>query len=99
MILIHVSVKTKEDVVGEFERNLRQVVADAQKIAGCVKYAWYHVPDSPKRYAIYGEFDSKENFEKYLNSSIVKRIGDELIPLLEAPPQFKHYEATVLESG
>jgi len=99
MILIHVSVKTKENVASEFERTLRQVVDDAHKTAGCVKYEWYRIPDSPKGYVIYGEFDSKENFEKYLNSAVVKRIGDELIPLLDAPPEFKHYEATVFESS
>jgi len=99
MVLIHVSVKTKEDVAGEFERTLRQVVADARKTAGCVKYEWYRVPDFSKEYVIYGEFDSEETFKKYLNSAIVKRIGDELIPLLDAPPEFKHYKATVLEGS
>ncbi len=96
MILIHVSVKTKGNVVNEFERTLREVVDDARKTAGCIKYEWYRVPDSPQGYVIYGEFDVKENFEKYLNSAVVKRIGAELIPLLDARPEFKHYEATVL---
>ncbi len=99
MVLIHVSVQTKGNVVSEFERTLRAVVADARKTAGCIKYEWYRVPDSPQEYVIYGEFDAKENFEKYLNSAVVKRIGDELIPLLDAPPTFKHYEATILEGS
>jgi hypothetical protein len=43
--------------------------------------------------------DTKENFEKYLKSAVVQRIGAELIPLLGAPPAFKHYEATILEEG
>jgi len=46
----------------------------------------YHIPDTPQGYVIYGEFDSKESFEKHLNSAVVKSIGDELIPLLDAPP-------------
>lgn len=99
MVLIHVSVEIKEDSAGEFEQTLRHVVADARKTAGCVKYEWYRVPDSPEGYVIYGEFDSKENFEKYLNSAVVKRIGDELMPLLAGPPEFKHYEATVFEGS
>ena len=97
MIIAHVSVKTKENAASAFERTLREVINDALKMAGCVKNEWYRVPDSPQWYVIYGEFDSKENFEKYLNSAVVKRIGDELIPLLDAPPEFKHYEATILE--
>ena len=99
MVLIHVAVKIKEDVANEFEQTLRQVVADAHKTTGCVKYEWYRVPDSPKGYVVYGEFDTKENFEEYLDSNVVKRIGDELIPLLDASPKFKHYEATILEDG
>ncbi|MCB0166719.1 MAG: antibiotic biosynthesis monooxygenase [Anaerolineae bacterium] len=99
MILIHVTVKTKEETTGEFERTLRQVVTNAHKTAGCVKYEWYPIPDMPQGYVIYGEFDSKENFKKYLNSDVVKRIGDELIPLLDGPPKFKHYEATVFEGN
>jgi quinol monooxygenase YgiN len=75
------------------------VVGDARKTAGCIKYEWYRVPDSHQEYVIYGEFDATENFEKCLNSAVVKRVGDELMPLLDAPPAFKHYEATVLERG
>lgn len=99
MVLIHVSVKTKGNMVSEFERTLRAVVDDAHKTAGCMKYEWYRVPDSSEAYIIYGEFDTKENFAQYLNSAVVKRIGVELMPLLEAPPTFKHYEATILEGS
>jgi quinol monooxygenase YgiN len=99
MIVVYVSVKTKENAASEFERTLREIQDNIRKMAGCVKNEWYRLPDFPQRYVMYGEFDTKENFEKYLNSAIVKRIGDELIPLLEAPPEFKHYEATILETG
>ncbi len=98
MILIHVSVQTKESVTDEFEQRLRQVVNDASQAAGCIVYEWYYVPETSGRYVIYAEFDSKKNFEAYLNSAIVKRIGDELIPLLISPPQFKHFAATVIDS-
>lgn len=99
MIVVYVSVKTKENTVSEFERSLREIQGEVRKMAGCVKNEWYRVPDAPQRYVMYGEFDTKENFEKYLSSAIVKRIGAELIPLLEVPPEFKHYEATILETN
>jgi quinol monooxygenase YgiN len=99
MILIHVSVKTKEDSITGFEHTLRDVVAGARQIAGCVKYEWYHAPDSHQGYVIYGEFDSKEHFETYLNSAVAQRIGAELMPLLAAKPEFKHYQATLLEGS
>lgn len=96
MIVIHVSVQAKSGITSKFEHVLRGVVADARKTAGCLKYEWYRVPDRPQAYVAYGEFDSKEHFEQYLNSAVVKRIGAELIPLLAAPPAFKHFDATVL---
>jgi hypothetical protein len=34
-----------------------------------------------------------------LNSTVVQRIGAELIPLLAAPPAFQHYQAIILEEG
>jgi quinol monooxygenase YgiN len=98
MIVAYVSVKTKENMAGKFEETIREIVTTVRQMVGCVKNEWYRVPEMPQRYVFYGEFDSKENFEKYLQSDVVKRIGDELIPLLEAPPEFKHYEATVLET-
>jgi quinol monooxygenase YgiN len=99
MVLIHVSVKAKEDSVGAFERTLREVVDGARRTAGCEKYDWYRAPDSSQGYVIYGEFDSKEHFETYLNSAVVQRIGAELMPLLAAKPEFKHYEASILEES
>ncbi len=99
MIVVYVSVKTKENTANQFEQTLREIQADVRKMVGCIKNEWFPVPDVPRRYVIYGEFDTRENFEKYLNSAIVKRIGDELMPLLETPPEFKHYEATILESS
>lgn len=99
MVLIYVSVQTDENGVDEFERTLREVVDDARKTTGCVRYEWYRAPEESQRYMIYGEFATKENFEKYLNSAVVKRIGAELMPLLVAPPAFKHYEATLFEGS
>lgn len=99
MIVVYVSVKTKDNLNGRFEETVREIVAAVRKMEGCVKNEWYRVPDAPQGYVFYGEFDSKENFEKYLSSDVVRRIGDELMPLLEGPPEFKHYEATVLESS
>lgn len=99
MIVIHVSVQVKESARHEFERLLRDVVEAARIMAGCNQYEWYRFPDSPLEFAIFGEFDSKETFENYLSSAVVKRIGEELIPRLDAPPTFKHYEAKVFESA
>ncbi|MBZ0275353.1 MAG: antibiotic biosynthesis monooxygenase [Anaerolineae bacterium] len=99
MIVIYVSVQTREDAAGEFERIIREIRADILTLPGCIKNEWYRVPDSPCRYVTYGEFDTHEHFQKYLDSDAVKRIGSELMPLLAAPPEFRHYQATVLEGN
>ena len=99
MIVAQVSVEIKENAINEFEQIAREVVGAARLMPGCVKNEWYRVPDLPRRYDFYGEFDSKENFESYLQSAVVKRIGDELMPLLDGPPAFKHFEAVVFESS
>ncbi|MBZ0280703.1 MAG: antibiotic biosynthesis monooxygenase [Anaerolineae bacterium] len=99
MIVVYVSVKTKEDSAGEFERIIREIQADVLNMQGCIKNEWFRKPDSPQRFVIYGEFDTHENFENYLNSAVVRRIGDELMPLLEHPPEFKHYSAAILDGN
>jgi hypothetical protein len=40
-----------------------------------------------------------ETFGQYRRGPVVKKIGEQLIPLLEAPPSFKHLRATVMEHG
>lgn len=99
MVLIYVSVKAKADTTDKFEKTLREIVDDARKTMGCTRYEWYRHPDSPQAYDVFGEFDTRDHFEGYLKSAVVKRIGAELMPLLEAPPQFKHYEAEVFKSS
>ena len=45
------------------------------------------------------EFGSDEAFADYRRGPVVKKIGEQLIPLLEAPPSSKHFSATVLQQG
>jgi len=97
MVIIHISAKVKDGTETNFEQSLREVVENARQTTGCVKYEWYRDPDSSNHFIIYGEFDSEDNFKAYLKSPVVKRIGEELIPLIEGGPKFKHYKASVLE--
>ena len=53
MIIVYVSVKTKEHAANEFERLIREIQDDVRKMAGCVKNEWYRVPDVPQRYVMY----------------------------------------------
>ena len=99
MIVVYVAVKIRQGTSSKFERILSEIQREVRKMPGCVKYEWYSVPNDPERYITYGEFLTQEDFENYLNSASVKRINDELIPLLEIPPEFKHYQATLLESS
>lgn len=99
MIVVHVSVQTKDGMNTEFAKRISEIQADILKLQGCVRNEWYSHPASPLRFVMYGEFDSLESFEAYLQSQAVKRIGAELMPLLAVPPDFRHYEAKLLEEN
>ncbi len=105
MVLIHISLQVKEEVANaldrllQFEQVLQRVINDARKTTGCLKYDWYRASGQFRQFIAYGEFDAAENFEQYLDSNIFRRIDQELMPFLAAPPIFKHYEATILESS
>lgn len=99
MVVIEVSVKAKAECVARFEEVLREVAAQALSQPGCGRYEWYRSPDAAREVFIYGEFDSEDVFAEYRKGPVVKRIGQELIPLLERRPSFKHFSATVLEQG
>jgi quinol monooxygenase YgiN len=105
MFLIHISLQVKEEVANaldrllQFEQVLQRVIHDARKTTGCLKYDWYRASGQFRQFVAYGEFDSQENFEGYLDSEVFQRIGKELAPFLAAPPVFKHYEANLLENS
>lgn len=99
MIVIQVSVRAKPDDMERLEQTLRLVVAEARQAAGCIRYDWYQSPDDEREVFVYAEFDSDEAFAQYRKGPAVKKIGEQLIPLLEARPSFKHFSATVLEQG
>lgn len=96
MIVAYVAVKTRDGEGSEFERIIGEIQAQVRQLAGCVKNEWFRDPETPQRYVMYGEFDTQAHFQDYLNSPLVQRIQNELIPLLAVPPEFKHYEASEL---
>lgn len=97
MIVTYVAVQTRENAGSEFEHVIREIQADVRQLPGCVRNEWFRDPETPHRYVMYGEFETRAHFQDYLNSPLVQRIQHELIPLLTAPPEFKHYEAVELE--
>ena len=99
MVVIHISAKVMDGEETNFEQRLRAVVADARQTPGCLKYEWYRVPDVSNHFIIYGEFDSEDHCHAYLKSPIIQRIGEELIPLIDGGPVFKHFRASILEEG
>jgi quinol monooxygenase YgiN len=99
VIVVQVSVRAKPENAGRLEQTLREVVAEARQSSGCLSYGWYRSPDVERDFFIYAEFDSEEAFAQYRKGPVVKKIGEQLIPLLERRPSFKHLSATVLEQG
>jgi len=99
VIVVQVSVRAKPDSVDSLEQLLRQVATEARQLPGCVRYDWYRSPDAERDMFIYAEFASDEAFAQYRKGPVVKKIGEQLIPLLETRPSFKHFSATVLEQS
>ena len=99
MIVVQVSVRAKPENVERLEKALRQIVGEARQASGCLRYDWYRSPDVEREVFVYAEFDSDENFARYRTGPVVKKIGEQLIPLLETRPSFKHFSGTVLEQG
>jgi quinol monooxygenase YgiN len=99
VIVVQVSVRAKPENIRRFEELLRQVVLEVRELPGCLRYDWYRSPDVAGENFVYAEFESDETFGQYRRGPVVKKIGEQLIPLLEAPPSFKHLRATVMEHG
>jgi quinol monooxygenase YgiN len=99
VIVAQVSVRAKPGNVERLEQLLRQVVTEARQLPGCVRYDWYRSPDVEREMFVYAEFDSDEAFAQYRKGPVVKKIGEQLIPLVETRPSFKHFSATVLEQS
>jgi quinol monooxygenase YgiN len=99
VIVVQVSVRAMPDKVERLEQLLREVIAEARALPGCVRYDWYQSPDAERERFIYAEFDSDEAFAQYRKGAVVRKIGEQLLPLLEARPSFKHFSATVLEQS
>jgi quinol monooxygenase YgiN len=74
------------------------VIGEARQLKGCMRYEWYRSPDVERDVFVYAEFDSDEAFADYHDGPVVK-IPERLMPLLEAPPSYKHFCATVLQQG
>jgi quinol monooxygenase YgiN len=99
VVVIQVSARAKVESADRFEQVLRQVVAEGRDVAGCSRYDWYRAPDAEHEVFIYAEFESEDAFAQYCKGPVVKKIGEQLIPLLVARPAFKHFRATVLEQS
>jgi quinol monooxygenase YgiN len=99
MIVAYVALQTKANASAEFERLITDIQAEVRQMEGCVKQEWYHHPESPQRYVAYGEFQTHAHFEAYMQSPSVTRIREELMPLLAGPPEFKHYDAVLLDGS
>ena len=99
VIVVEVSVRAKPEHAEQLEQILREVVGEARQLTGCMRYEWYRSPDVERGVFVYAEFDSENTFADYRSGPVVKKIGEQLIPLLEAPPSYKHFSAAVLQQG
>jgi len=99
MVVIQVTATASAGSRDRFEQVIREVVAEARASAGCGRYEWFRSPDDDRQVFVYGEFESEDAFARYRQGPVVKKIVQQLLPLLEARPAFKHFRASVMEQG
>jgi quinol monooxygenase YgiN len=99
MVLMHIEVAAKPNLVSFLEIALAEVAASVREQEGCLKYQWLRVPGSRNEFVIYAEFESREAFEAYQQERLVRKAELEMLPLLAAPPHHKHFEAEVISQG
>lgn len=99
MVLIQVSATAKPEHRDSLQRVLREVIAAAREVEGCLRYDWFPDPDHDRQVFVYAEFESDAAFSAYRQGPVVRMIVDRLLPLLEVRPSFKHFRATVFEQG
>lgn len=99
VIVVQVQVRAKPGNVERLEQALRDVVNDARREPGCLCYEWYRSPDVAGAVFVYAEFESDDAFAEYRKGPVVKKIVEQVLPLLETRPSFKHFSAAILEQG
>jgi quinol monooxygenase YgiN len=99
MVLVHIEVAAKPNLISFLEIALAEVATSVREQAGCLKYQWLRVPGSPNEFVVYAEFESREAFEAYQQDGLVRNAELEMLPLLAAPPHYKHFEAGVISQG
>ncbi len=100
MVIVFVWATPKQGMAPAFELALEDIAWAARQLPGCLSYQWYYAArPPPSQYIIYGEFDARASFDAYLRSDVVKKIGQQLLPLLDREATYKHYQATVFKEG
>ena len=98
-VVIQVTATAVAEMAERFEVALQDVVAAARASEGCLRYEWFKVPENPRQFFIYGEFESEAAFDRYREGPVVKAIGETLLPLVTARPTFVHHRAVVMAQG
>ena len=99
MVIIYVAAEPKPGASADFEQTIEHVARDARALDGCSRYEWFRHSSKPNRYVVYGEFESRASFDSYQKSSVVARIGSDLMPMLIGPPEYHHVDGEVFESS
>lgn len=76
---------------------LRMEVEDVRALPGCRSFAPYPDPANPSRISIVHEWETTEAFAAYAASEAFARSGEELRPLMIAPPSSRRFDATLIE--
>lgn len=78
---------------------LRQEVKTVRAMPGCRRFTPFDDPILRGRVSVLHEWDSAVAFAAYLQSEAFRVAGEELRPLMVAPPSSRRFEARLIEDA
>jgi len=76
---------------------LAMEVDEVRAMPGCRSFAPYADPARPGRVSVVHEWESAGAFAAYAASAAFARSGEDLRPLMTAPPSSRRFDATLIE--
>ena len=91
MMVIRVVVNVKPERVDDFVQQIQSDAPRVRALHGCERYELFRAADEPKRFFLYEEWTSREAFEEYQQSALLRESFAVLGPMMEGPPDSAYF--------
>ncbi|MDQ3032033.1 MAG: antibiotic biosynthesis monooxygenase [Myxococcota bacterium] len=94
MMVIRVVVQVRPEHVDAFAAHMRAESLQVRALEGCQRYELFRDPEAPGRFLLYEEWASREAFDAYRASDLLRESFAVLGPMMAAPPDSVYYAAS-----